>query len=183
MRRFYRTPLGSRPVTRRVLALLLALLVGVSAILLGWAPFADPQPARTDAIVVLAGSRSRLPLALRLWRQGIAPTLVVSRDPRERRRARFCADPPAHAICFSARPYSTRGEARTVARLARARGWDSLAVVTSRFHLFRTGILFGRCTGARLELVPAHVVWWRWPLAVPSELAKLAVAETTRRGC
>lgn len=166
-----------------LLALLVAAFLAASVVLFAWAPFADPHPRRVDAIVVLAGSQARLPLGLELWRDGVAPTLVVSRDPQERARARFCSDPPAHAICFSARPYSTRGEARAVARFARARGWSALAVVSSRFHLFRVRLLVRRCTDVRLELVPAAVTWWRWPEAVVFEWTKLAAAVTTRRGC
>ena len=151
-------------------------------VLFVWVPFADDDP-RTDAIVVLAGSRTRLPVALDLLAHGRARTLAVSRDPRDRARVRLCRSPPAHVVCFSAQPYSTRGEARAAAALARTRGWRSLAVVTSRFHLFRARLIFRRCTDARLELVPAPVTWWRWPIAAVSETAKLAVALSARRDC
>jgi uncharacterized SAM-binding protein YcdF (DUF218 family) len=170
-------------VVRRVLLLALAAVVGLSAILFVWAPFATDDPRRADAIVVLAGSRSRLPLALDLFRRGVAPTLAISRDPGEKQRAALCRLPPLHSFCFQARPFSTRGEARAVAALARERGWRSVAIVSSRFHLFRVRLLVRRCTSARLELVPAPVTWWRWPQFVALEWVKLAVAETTRRGC
>jgi uncharacterized SAM-binding protein YcdF (DUF218 family) len=166
-------------------ALVLAVLVfAVATVLLFvWAPFASDHPRRVDAIVVLAGSKSRLPLALKLFDQGLARTVAISRDPQEAQRARLCRLPPSGIFCFDARPVSTRGEVRVVARLARARHWHSIAVVTSRYHLFRTRLLFRRCTPVRLELVPASVSWWRWPEAAASEWAKLAVALTTRRGC
>jgi len=170
-------------VIGRLLGLAAAALVVVSVVLYVWAPFATSRPGRADAIVALAGSASRLPVALRLWRDGVAPWLVVSEDAHDPRRVAFCAHPPARAICFAAEPSSTRGEARAAARLARARRWHTLAVVSSRFHLFRARLLFRRCTSAHLELVPAPVEWWRWALNVPVEWAKLAVAETTRRGC
>jgi uncharacterized SAM-binding protein YcdF (DUF218 family) len=79
-------------------------------------------------------------------------------------------------------PYSTRGEARLAARLARARGWDSLVVVTSRFHLFRARKLFERCFEGRLAFVGASNPWLRLPLSIALEWAKLAVA-TTGRTC
>jgi uncharacterized SAM-binding protein YcdF (DUF218 family) len=170
-------------VVRRLLVLVVLALVAASAVIFVWAPFADDDPGHVDAIVVLAGSRSRLPVALDLFRRGVAPALVVSRDEDEPARVRYCRRPPAGVTCFRADPYSTRGEARAVAALARQHGWRSLAIVSSRFHLFRVRLLVGRCTDARLELVPAHVTWWRWPVAIATEWAKLAVAETARRGC
>ena len=158
-------------------------LIAASAVLFVWAPFADPHPKRVDAIVVLAGSRSRLPLALDLFRAGVAPTLAISRDPGDKKRTALCRLPPSGAFCFEARPFSTRGELRSVARFAQKRHWNSVAIVSSRFHLFRIGLLARRCMDTRLELVPASVTWWRWPQFVALEWAKLAVAETTRRGC
>jgi uncharacterized SAM-binding protein YcdF (DUF218 family) len=170
-------------VIRRVLLLVVLALVAASVVLFAWAPFATEHPRHADAIVVLAGSKTRLPVALDLFHRGVAPTLAISRDALEPARVRLCRLPPSHAFCFRARPYSTQGEARAIARLAQARHWDSVIVVSSRFHLFRVRMLVQRCTDVRLDVVPAHVPWWRWPLAVASEWAKLVVAETTRRGC
>jgi hypothetical protein len=167
----------------RALALLAIALAGASVVLFVWAPFADTDPGKADAIVVLAGSRSRLPVGLDLFRRGVAPTLAISVDPSDKQRARYCRLPGQGAFCFRADPFSTQGEARAVARLARERHWRTIAVVTSRFHLFRTRMLLRRCTEARLELVPAKVAWWRWPEFVVTEWAKTAVALTTRRGC
>jgi uncharacterized SAM-binding protein YcdF (DUF218 family) len=170
-------------VVRRLLVLVVLALAVASAVLFVWAPFATEEPRRADAIVVLAGSKTRLPVALDLFRRGVAPTLAISRDAAEPARVALCRLPPSHALCFRAQPYSTQGEARTIARLARARHWESVIVVSSRFHLFRVRMLVRRCTPVRLELVPAAVTWWRWPIAVASEWAKLVVAETSRRGC
>jgi uncharacterized SAM-binding protein YcdF (DUF218 family) len=170
-------------VIRRLVVLLVLALAAVSGVIFVWAPFATTDPAKVDAIVVLAGSRSRLPLALKLFREGVAPTLAISRDDDEEARQRICRLPPSHAFCFRAQPYSTRGEMRAVARFARQRHWRSVAIVSSRFHLFRIRILARRCTDVRLELVPAHVTWWTWPKSIATEWAKLAVAETTRRSC
>jgi uncharacterized SAM-binding protein YcdF (DUF218 family) len=170
-------------VLKRAILLIAAVWIGISVVLFVWAPFADTSPKSTDALVVLAGSKTRLPVALDLLARGVAPVLAVSRDPGDRRRERLCRNPPAHVLCFSAVPFSTRGEAQATARLAQRHGWHTVAVVSSRFHLFRIRLLFRRCTAARLELVPADVTWWRWPQFVALEWAKLALAETTRRGC
>lgn len=147
----------------------------------------DELPERADAVVVLAGSASRLPVALDLIERGVAPVLVVS-DPEGRRdddRRDLCAagSDEYELICVLPDPYSTRGEARMVARLASERGWESIVVVTSRFHLFRAKRLFERCFGGEVALVGSPVSWWYRPIAVASEWAKLAVAETFRRGC
>lgn len=167
----------------RIGAIVLAALVAASVLMFAWAPFATSHPKKVNAIVVLAGSKSRLPVALRLWHRGIARWLLVSMDSHDPRRVALCTDPPRHVVCFDAKPYSTRGEARWTTRFARHENWRSLAIVTSRFHLFRTRLLFRRCTGARIELVAAPVTWWRWPIAIATEWGKLIVAETARRSC
>jgi len=88
-----------------------------------------------------------------------------------------------HSRRVPAARFREGGEARAIARFARARHWRSVIVVSSRYHLFRVRLLAHRCTGARLQVVPAPVLWWTWPKAIAFEWAKLAVAETTRRGC
>jgi len=168
---------------RRVILLVVLALLGASAFLFVWAPFATEHPKHADAIVVLAGSRSRLPIALDLLHRRVAPVLAISRDPGDKVRTRLCRLPPSHAYCFQATPFSTRGEAEAIAAMARARHWRSIAIVSSRFHLFRVRLLVRRCTDAKLELVPAPVTWWRWPQFVALEWVKLALAETTRRSC
>ena len=142
-----------------------------------------------DAVVVLAGSDSRLRVAQELMEDGAARVLVVSddqgTDDEDPERAEFCAlgRHPYPVVCRRPDPYSTRGEARLAARLAAGRGWDAVAVVTSRFHLFRARKLFDRCTDAALVMRGSDEPWYSFLTAVPSEWVKLAVAETTRRGC
>jgi uncharacterized SAM-binding protein YcdF (DUF218 family) len=144
----------------------------------------DPLPAEADAVVVLAGSDVRLPVALRLMKDGVAPTLVVSdgfNDEDEERR-RLCTGPPTPytLVCRKPDPYSTRGEARMIRDLARARGWDSIVVVTSRYHLLRTRMLVGRCYGGDLAMRGASDAWWYLPIASALEWAKLGFAEVVR---
>ncbi|MBA2331335.1 MAG: YdcF family protein [Actinobacteria bacterium] len=143
----------------------------------------DDAVTTADAVVVLAGSRFRLPVGLELVERGVAPVLVISDglDPRSPLANRLCRN-RAQVLCPKPDPYSTRGEARLVSRLADERGWDSIVVVSSRFHLFRSRILFERCYNGRLAFVGAPIQWWRWPGAVASEWAKLGAA-TVRRGC
>ena len=132
--------------------LLLIALVLVAALAVASVPlfilYDDDEVTRADAVMVLAGEKRRLPVGLELVERGVAPLLVISDglDPRWTQANRLCRfGDPAKIVCVRPDPYSTRGEARLAARLARERGWDSLVVVTSRFHLFRARVRFERC--------------------------------------
>ena len=145
----------------------------------------DDEVAEADAVMVLAGNKRRLPVALALVERGVAPVLVISDglDPRWTSANRLCRfGDPVRVVCPRPEPYSTRGEARLAARLAREHGWDSLLVVTSRFHLFRARRLFERCFQGRLSFIGAPNPVLGLPLAVAFEWAKLGVV-TVRRRC
>jgi uncharacterized SAM-binding protein YcdF (DUF218 family) len=143
---------------------------------------------KADVVVVLAGSSTRLPVALQLMRDKRASVLLVSQDTSQRdsQRAALCARPPSgsfRVICRLADPFSTQGEARMFASLAREQRWDSAILVTSRFHLFRANRLFKRCGETGIILRGAREPWWRAFTTIPLEWVKLVRAETTRRGC
>jgi uncharacterized SAM-binding protein YcdF (DUF218 family) len=141
----------------------------------------DDRPVRADAVVVLSGTRSRLATGERLMRRGYAPTLVVSRSANPDALERHaCA---GRAICFRADPYSTRGEARAIARLAKQHGWRSVDVVTSKYHDFRAGILIRRCYHGELRMVGAPQSSLHLPIDMVKESVKLLVQETLERGC
>jgi uncharacterized SAM-binding protein YcdF (DUF218 family) len=86
-------------------------------------------------------------------------------------------------VCFTAVPFSTVGEARTVTGLARERGWSSVVVVTSTFHVTRADMLFRRCFHGRLSVVGSGSTWWKLPEEWASETGKLIVQLTVERGC
>jgi uncharacterized SAM-binding protein YcdF (DUF218 family) len=143
------------------------------------------KPFGANAVVVLAGTKQRLPVGLDLMRRGFAPILVVSRSHsptqletatcRERHRYRV--------ICFAADPYSTHGEAEAIGRLARANGWTRLNVVTSSFHVFRARILVQRCYHGALRMIGAPQSTRHLPIDVVKESAKLVYQETLQRHC
>lgn len=168
--------------------LLLIALIALAALAVASVPlfifYDDDSVAKADAVMVLAGEKRRLPIALELVERGVAPVLVISDglDPRWTQANRLCRfGDPVRIVCVRPDPYSTRGEARLAARLAQKHGWDSLIVVTSRFHLFRARTLFERCFDGRLDLVGAPNPGLRLPLAIALEWAKLGVATVARR--
>lgn len=134
-----------------------AVIATVLTIRLFVTPHTD-RARRTDAIVVLGPGQhgERFEAALRLLRRRIAPVAVVSTSQRPGRwplQQRLCARP--RAICFRPDPFTTRGEAREVARIAAAHGWRRLVLVTSRYHVTRTRLLHGRCFRGRIDVVAA----------------------------
>ena len=161
--------------------------VGASLYLFVWHP-SDP-PGHADAVVVLSGGRdSRLDPAIRLVEHHVAPLLVISGagyDPRWRTARRLCAH-GAHGyrvLCFDPKPYSTRGEAEAIAALARAHGWRRVDVVTSRYHIFRAGILVRRCYHGHVATIGTPVSAGTYAVAVFTEWAKLLVQLTVERSC
>jgi uncharacterized SAM-binding protein YcdF (DUF218 family) len=179
-------------VLRRLLLIVAALVVAwlvACLVLFVWPPAESSAPAHADVVVVLSGNKRRLPPALALIRRGVAPVLALSTVQRTRHwplaeqlcRARRYAG--ARVLCFTAVPFSTRGEARTVAKLARRRGWRSVVVVTSTFHVTRARLLFRRCFPGPLAVVGSSSTWWKLPDEWASETGKLLVQLTVRRGC
>jgi uncharacterized SAM-binding protein YcdF (DUF218 family) len=168
--------------------------VVVAAVWLGAAaglflvPHGDEPPRRADAIVALAGNEERLPVALALQRRGVAPLVAISYSDEleDERRAAACAGPeptPPSLLCFRSEPFSTQGEARAVARLARNRGWDELVVVTSGYHVFRARLLLERCLDMELAVVGSDAPWWEDAIALVTESPKLLLATTVKRRC
>lgn len=173
-------------MVRRLAAIVLAAWIAAAAFLFVW-PRED-EPGRADAVVVLSGGRNaRLAKGGELVRRDVAPVLVVS-DGRAFgwvQGNRLC-DGARHrfrVVCFKPNPYSTQGEAEEVARLGRARGWDSVVVVTSRFHVFRARMLLERCFPGEVRAVGADYKLRHLPAALFWETGKLAYALTVERDC
>jgi uncharacterized SAM-binding protein YcdF (DUF218 family) len=179
-------------VLRRILLVLVALLAAwlmACLVLFVWPPAESSAPAHADAVVVLSGNKARLAPGLALIRRGVAPVLALStvqRTPHWPEAERLCAThryAGARVVCFTAVPFSTVGEARTVTRLAREQGWKSVVVVTSTFHVTRADMLFRRCFHGHLSVVGSSSTWWRLPEEWASETGKLIVQLTAERGC
>jgi uncharacterized SAM-binding protein YcdF (DUF218 family) len=179
-------------VARRIVltaAGLVAAWIILCLVFFTWSPWATGAPAHADAVVVLSGGRERLPPALALIRGGVAKTLVISSVSRTKHWPlghRLCATrryAGATVLCFDADPYSTRGEAEAVERLAREHRWSRVVVVTSRFHVTRARMLFRRCYDGRLWLVGVSRTWWKLPAEWVDETGKLVYQLTVQRTC
>ena len=141
----------------------------------GYTPAAEP--ARADAIVALTGpSAERVNTAVRLLEQGKARRLLVSGVNREVRREELRALTPGSSRLFDCcvdlgfDAEDTMGNAQEIAAWARAKGFDSLIVVTSDYHMPRS-LLEIRGMAPEVDLT-AHAVrtpsldsdnWWRSP--------------------
>jgi uncharacterized SAM-binding protein YcdF (DUF218 family) len=180
---------ATRRRSRPFLLLLTGLVLGwvvAAAVLFVWPP--RGSDGRADAAVVLAGGRGpRLSDGLALVRKGIAPVLVVSDgwSPTWPEANRLCAGrrAPVPVVCFHPDPYSTRGEAEAFARLAAKRGWRSVIVVSSRYHLVRARMLFERCYDGRVATASSNGSLWGRIVAAPIETVKLGYALLIKSGC
>jgi uncharacterized SAM-binding protein YcdF (DUF218 family) len=162
--------------------MIVILLVVATARLFVWPP--TDQPAKADAVVALGGDPGQLraTLAMRLAREGYAPVAVISLGGK---RAVSCppAVPRVELICFRANPLDTRGEAEYVARLAGRRHWKRIIVVSERSQATRARMLFKRCTGIQLLMVPVTDPRARLPYDVAYEWAALIKAVVFVRSC
>jgi uncharacterized SAM-binding protein YcdF (DUF218 family) len=179
-------------VARRLLivfAVLVAAWLVACAVLFVWPPAETGAPARANAVVVLSGAANRLTKAQQLIRAGVSPVLAISsvrQTPNWHAARRLCRAGRylrARVLCFEANPYSTRGEAETMSRIARRHRWSSLVIVSSTFHLTRAKLLFQRCYAGKLSFVGSSTPWWKLPGEWVSETAKLTDQLVFHRSC
>jgi hypothetical protein len=159
----------------------LVLFVAATARLFVWPPTDAPQ--RADAAVALGGDPGQLRAkeAIRLVRQGYAPVAVISLGGTTPAPCPH-PEPKVAVICFRANPLDTRGEAEYVGALAARRHWLRLIVVPERSQATRARMLFERCTGARLIVVPIADPPSSLFVAIPYEWGALVKALIVR-GC
>lgn len=139
----------------------------------GFTPAAEP--ARADAIVALTGpAAERVNVAIRLLEQDLGDRVLISGVNREVRRQELRALTPGSSSLFNCcvdlgfEARDTIGNAQEIAAWADSRGYDSLIVVTSDYHMPRA-LLEIRGAAPDLNLLPYAVStpsldtenWWR----------------------
>ena len=133
------------------------------------------DPARADAIVALTGpSAERVNVAVRLLEQGKGRRLLISGVNREVRRQELRALTPGSNRLFNCcvdlgfEAEDTSGNAREIAAWAETKGYDSLIVVTSDYHMPRSLVEI-RSAAPGVTLTPYAVStpslddsrWWK----------------------
>ena len=133
------------------------------------------EPARADAIVALTGpSAERVNTAIRLLEQDKGDRVLISGVNREVRRQELRALTPGSSRLFNCcvdlgfEAEDTIGNAQEIAAWARSRGYDSLIVVTSDYHMPRS-LMEIRGAAPDLALTPYAIStrsldnsrWWR----------------------
>ncbi|MGG5171539.1 YdcF family protein [Pseudarthrobacter sp. J1738] len=136
------------------------------------------HPGKVDAVIVLGGrSDERLPAGMKLQESTGAPMLVLSKTGLlgNVEADMLCdtrSNPSSSFECFTAVPLNTRGEAEAISELVRVHGWKHIAVVTSKYHVTRSGELLRQCTVADVTMVYSEpslgVLGWAWRLVVES---------------
>jgi uncharacterized SAM-binding protein YcdF (DUF218 family) len=171
--------------------MLVGLWLVAVAVLFVWPQAAEQPPTHADAVIVLSGGENwRLDPALKLVERGVAPVLAISspfHDQKWTKAHRLCRGQdgrlPFKVICFQAVPYSTRGEAETVTRLAEHDGWTRIVVVSSEYHVTRARMLFRRCYHGSLWMVGTSAPRLTLPEEWAFETGKLIVQSVFERGC
>ncbi len=126
-----------------------------------------------DAIVVLTGGKGRTEEGLRLLRRGAAELLILSGVNRDADldsiyHASSLTDAERAAILLEKRSESTYGNAREVSGIFTARGFDSMILITSGYHMKRALRTFNRIIPASVAIQPYAVTtpnfsadaWW-----------------------
>ena len=133
------------------------------------------DPARADAIVALTGpSSERVNTAIRLLEQGKGERVLISGVNREVRRRELRELTPGSSRLFNCcvdlgfEAEDTVGNAQEIAAWTRAKGYRSLIVVTSDYHMPRSLVeIRGQLPGVKLTpyaiSTPSldNARWWR----------------------
>ena len=185
------TPRARRLVVAALVLAALAVVAHAPALrLIGRALVVDDPLARADAIVVVAGGTpAREEAAATLYREGLAPDVVLSNQfTPERVRALIALGarrfdyqgearvvlekhgvPSQVIVALPAPVKTTEAELKVVGEAARARGWRRVILVTSPQHSRRVKLVWSREAPAGIEGLVRVVQeddfldgnWWR----------------------
>jgi hypothetical protein len=178
------TSRGRRRIVLAIVAAFVVVLAVVTAHLFVW-PDLPKLPAKADAIVQLGGPGDRRRVALDLARDGVAPLVAISVSDDEAGTS-WCADGNlfnVSVLCFHSEPFTTRGEARSIAQMAQQRGWHSVIIVTSTDQATRAELRVSRCYTGRLYVATAHLPTHLWPKQIVYQWGATIKAYTWERTC
>jgi uncharacterized SAM-binding protein YcdF (DUF218 family) len=161
---------GWRATWRRGATMLgISAAIAASAFVGGFLVFADqvtraqpPSDPHADGIVALTGGPRRIDDAVALLGRGSAERLLISGVHQSTSAATLAGGRPHHARLFQCcidigyQALDTRGNAAETGAWARRRGYDSLIIVTSAFHMPRSLAEIQRAL-PEVELVPYPV--------------------------
>lgn len=165
-----------------VIALVAVLVAGYAAVTGVF--FVEPTlgaVAHPQAVVVLGGYGDRDARGFAIARADHVHTLAVSSPPHS-----WCppSQPGVGVVCFVPNPASTQGEARAVARLARARHWKRLIVVAGTTQVARARIRLERCYPGQVAFSGVDPTgFFPWLHEIAYEQAALVKALVWQYGC
>lgn len=137
-----------------LLSSVLALTIAIGASLALYVFPSLDTVSNPDAIVVLGPPRQeRIDLAFQLAEQQEVESIVIFVSPWNNAAYRpelipECEDDRVQ--CLVPEPFTTRGEALTVQRLAETENWSSVSVITMTAHAARADATFGTCTDLQI---------------------------------
>ncbi len=145
------------------LAVMMVLIVGATVYRTYVAPDIDGRLHRADAVIVLGGNPyERFEYGIELASQGLAGEVVLSNSvgPTDTRMQSLCsgAVKDVTITCFLPQPWTTRGEAREIRRMAEQRQWHEIIVITTTAHVERARFIMERCytDGMQMTDFPEH---------------------------
>jgi len=163
-------------------AVVVALVVSLTAKLFVWPAQDAVAGVHADAVVVLGGPGPRWQVALELAREHAAGVMLLS-VPSVEWNCPHVALPGVKLECFSPKPSNTMGEVRFAASQARAHGWHSLIVVSAVAQDTRARVRLKRCFSGSVYVVTARPSLATWAYELVYEWGALAKALVFQRAC
>lgn len=159
------------------LLIITAIVIGVLFVDFSYKTFSYRQTSvKTDAIVVLTGGKGRVSEGVRLYREGIAPYLIiVGADPTVRIRDIYepvKGDPSANGVILEKNSRNTLENAIYGKEMITRHKIKSILLITSRYHLKRATILMRNALPQKCAIYPYPIdssnlkeTWWNHSLS------------------